>query len=541
MTHLSAGALIFVITTLLFANIHQTHKVAYAQNSGDGWSEFVNISKTSTASTYPCIVADSAGNVHVLWSEDVNGKTSNLQLNTDGSPLLDSRGNKVNYLTETGNTLFYTRWDGNKWLDPIDVQINPGGRIQYPQASVDLQGILHVVWVATEGENARLYYSQAQASKAESVQEWTRPTVLAENILYASYPVDIATDVTGGIHVLFSRIGDEPGAYVINSDDGGKTWSNPVELYRTYDSSSTLEGISHTRLIVDKKGRLHATLTRYGSDGNGKGIYYLQSQDLGRTWSKPFEVAIWQPGWYEVDWLSVGVAGDDIHLVWEGSSSIAFVNERISNDGGVTWNAPHQILAKLRGANGFPALVTDSANQLHMLYVQRGDPDSISQGIWYTSWNKDHWQDPYLIGSSNYDIYAAVDKLPASSLRNMMRGVLTGNGLRYVRSTVVNGNELFTIVVNEWDGEIWSSHMKTMASAVKPRPYDQLALTPPQVTIITPQQTSVTEIVPIKQINQVGRKLDTNIGDPILIGSIPVVLLVMGTLLYVLAVKRIHS
>jgi len=76
------------------------------------------------------------------------------------------------------------------------------------------------------------------------------------------------------------------------------------------------------RIITDLKNRLHVTWTLYGEEGNGIAIYYSQSLDNGKTWSKPFEVAAWRPGWYETDWLVSGVLGDEIHLIWKVASSL---------------------------------------------------------------------------------------------------------------------------------------------------------------------------------------------------------------------------
>lgn len=509
-----------------------SRQTALAQGPGGNWSDFVNISNTPTASTYPCITADAAGNVHVLWSEDVGGTTRNLQFQQDGSPLLDSRGNQINNLTASGNTLFYTRWDGKKWLDPTDVQINSSGLAQYPEAVVDLHGILHVVWVSTEGDLARLYYSRVPADQAESAHAWPEPVLLAEPILFAYYPADIATDPTGGLHVLYAQLGIEPGAYIINSLDGGNTWSDPLRLYSTTDAKGAQEGVSNMRIVADGKGRLHATWSRYGADGNGKGIYYSQSSDLGRTWSKPQEVAVWQPGWYEVDWLSVGAVEDEIHLVWEGSAEVAALNERISHDGGLTWGQPHRILSKLVGENGFADLVVDSDNQLHMLWVQRGDADSIAHGVWYTSWNKDYWQDPILLGGSVSDLYARVDQLSPSALKNLMRGTFTGGGLRYPKAAIVNGNQLFVVVVNESDGDIWSSHTTLPAPSIPAKPYPQPTAMP------TPTSTPLTRTVPTptlvaRDLNSDAPVKSASAGDPILIGVLPALLLIVGILVYI--------
>ncbi len=526
--------LIMAVLGLPLPGLRQTAK---AQNPGGNWTDFVNISQTATASTYPSLAADAAGNVHVLWSEDVGGRTKNWSFNRDGFPELDSRGNQINVLRDTGNTLYYTRWDGQKWHDPIDVQINPTGLVQYPESLVDLHGVLHAVWIGTEGSNGKLFYSQVPAGKAESAREWSKPTVLAESVLFAYYPVDIATDSTGRLHVVYAQGGAESGVYAVNSSDGGNTWSAPIPLYNTYDASGN-EGVSTMKLVTDGKGRLHVTWSRFGADGNGKGIYYAQSRDFGQTWSKPLAVAAWQPGWYEVDWLTVGAVGDEIHLVWEGSNTIAFLNERISRDGGVTWSEPQRILPNLRGENGFANLVVDSANQLHLLVVLRGDPDAIAHGVWYTLWERDHWRDPILLGVSNTGLYSTMGQLSPSSLRDMTRGALTGDGLRYQRTVAVNGNQLFVVVVNEWDGEIWSSHTTLPAPYIRPQPFSQPSVTPTLPPVLKLETVPTPTPTPRALISPTQGKEGSNAGDPILIGILPVLILVIGALVYVSTSKR---
>jgi hypothetical protein len=293
------------------------------------------------------------------------------------------------------------------------------------------------------------------------------------------------------------------------------------------------------KLVADSKGHLHATWTQFGTDGNGKGVYYSQSKDLGRTWSKPVQVAAWQPGWYEVDWLSAGAVGDEIHLVWEGSSNVAALYDRVSTDGGLTWSEPRQILSDLVGENGFADIVVDSANQLHLFVVKRGDAGAITNGVWYTVWDTDHWRDPILLGISNSSLYSQLGQLSASALQSVARGALTGNGLRYQRAAIVNGNELFLVVVNEWDGDIWSSHTRLAAPYIRPQPFPEPAATPTPVpespSIPTPTST------PVRLTNRIMENQDTNVGDPILVASLPVLLLAIGTVICVWIFRRTRS
>lgn len=471
---------------LLFAILCGTgfSRSGMAQSSDPQWEDFVNLSGTPTASTYPAIAGDASGRVHVLWSEDAGGETENILYDRDGNALIDSRGNPINFLNHDGNTLFYTRWDGETWLPPMDIQINPGGNILYPRIKIGPNGMLHAVWMGSTGERTALYYSRVFSDRSTEVRQWTRPIVLAEDLLTAYYPVDIAIDSRGLIFLLYARFRVDPGVYLIRSEDGGLSWSDPVQIFRTYDESGRNEGASTLRLAAGDQDRLHATWTRYDAGGNGKGIYYSGSEDAGLTWSAPYEVARWQPGWYETDWLVAGGVGDEIHLVWEGSSDIAATYERVSQDGGKTWSRPRLIFPKLVGENGFASLVSDSAGVLHLLVVKRGDADSIAHGVWYSQLANNRWSDPVLLGSGQSNLYDLLDPQNQPDLASMMRGTFTGGGLRYQDVAIANGNELFVVVVNEFDGEIWGSRAILDAPHVAPQVYQ-----PPTPTF-TPTEDS---------------------------------------------------
>jgi hypothetical protein len=530
----SLRAFLFLIIIGLF--VLGSGRTAKAQSPDGNWSDFENISNTPTASTYPCIVADMQGYVHVFWSENVGGVTRNPLLNPDGTPSLDSRGNLINNLQASGNTLYYTWWDGKEWLEPIDVFTNSQGNIEYPRAAIDPKGKMHIVWVSTSGATAQVLYSRVFTGEADSARAWSQPVVLVDRTLYAYYPVDIAIDSAGGLHVFYFKLDENPGAYAINSTDGGNTWSDPIQVFLTQDPNGGRDGISPLELAIDAKDRLHATWTRYDSTGNGKAVYYSQSSDLGKTWSRPFEVAKWQPGWYETDWLSTGVIGDEVHLVWEGGK-IAYQNERISRDGGQTWGENTFILQNLVGENGFANYVVDSAHRLYLLIVKRADPNSYAHGVWFTSWDRDHWLDPVLLGTRNLLLYEKAGRLDAESLKELTRGTFTGNGLRYQMSTVVNGNQLFVVVVNEWDGDIWSSHTTLDAPGIPPKIYPQPTELPEVLPTILPTSTSVPLLTPTPTLKFQPSVAGHNTGfQPayiLLFGLIPALIIVVGIFVYI--------
>jgi hypothetical protein len=502
-----------------------------AQSDVGDWTDFENISNTPTASTYPCIASDPYGNIHVFWSEDVGGREENPVLDPNSLPELDSYGNPINYLTNIGNSLFYTRWDGKHWSNPVDIQYNGLGSILYPRAVTDHQGLIHLIWSTSIGNNIFLYYSRAPVDRAGSAEAWAQPVLLTDNIVSSNYSFDIAADPSGNIYVLYSQLGLDSGVNFIKSFNSGLTWSEPVSLFNTSDPTGSQEGISPLRIISDTRGWLHATWTRYGSDGNGKAIYYSQSRDSGMSWSEPFEVAEWQPGWYEVDWLSAGILGNEIHLVWEGSSRVAALMERISYDNGQTWANSNQILPDLVGENGFADLITDIANRMHLLVVKRADAGSLSNGIWYTTLEQDHWLSPVLLGVNRPDLYDQIGKLP--DLKAILRNTFSGNGIRYQVSTIVSGNMLFTVAVNEWNGDIWSSHTTLDANYVPPLTYVEKTAT----TTIRPSTASQPLQTMTPVISNLGNgqpmQNPSNLLNLLILGLTPPVLIIIVSILVV--------
>jgi hypothetical protein len=534
MRRLNNRVVILVALSLALVGLKQ---IALAQSSDGIWTDFEKISKFPTASTYPCIVSDKSGVVHVLWSEDVGGQTSNPELNPDGSQKLNDRGDPYDLLDNLGNTLYYTRWDGKRWLPPIDVQNNPNGTLEFPRAAIDSKGVLHVVWIVSSAELVMVYYSHVPAYKADSAQEWSVPVVIAGPTHASYYPIDIAVDSRDGLHVLYSQVSGNPGAQVINSFDGGESWSNPTWLFVTQDLRGSGEGVSTVSLVSDGRDRLHATWTVFDSTGNGKFVYYSRSEDLGYTWSQPFEVARWQPGWYETDWGSLAIVNDEIHLTWKGGER-AYLNERISEDGGKTWGESRRILSDLVGENGFASLVVDSSNRLHMLVIKRAVEQSIVHGIWYTTWDKDHWDDPVLLGTRNFSIYWNMNKLTEEEALQVMHGTFTADGLRYQMATVLNGNELFLVVVNEFGGDIWSSRAILPAPRIDPHPYPQLTATPTETPKPTTKGDTITP-TPLPPNLQSGGQVDPSGQSTILLlGLVPAVLIIVAFVAYLRLFKR---
>lgn len=517
-------------STALANSTHQTD---------GGWSRFENISQTSVASTFPTAVGDRQGNVHVLWVEDPEGETNNLVFNPDGSPYLDYRGKQINLLTDSGNTLAYSRWDGQKWLVPVEVQVARYGGILFPSAAVDPYGMLHVIWLSGSGNLQDLVYNRVPAHQAGQVRAWSRQTIISDNLLSAYYPVSIAADSTGGLHILYYRVGDNPGVFAIRSLDGGNNWSSPTMLFANFSPAGDEDGSMPIRLTIDEKDRLHATWTRYDRSGNGKAIYYAYSQDCGETWSEPLEVSFWREGMYEVDWLSVGVSGDQIHLVWEGGP-VAYINERMSDDGGQTWSQERRILPRLVGENGWADLATDSSGRVHLIVVKRISQESYTAyGAWHSVWEEGQWASPTMINFPLPNLYDAFNNMQPDAIESMMQGTILGDGLRYPRIVIRNGNEFVVVLVNEHDGDIYASRLMLDSPQIPteeaaPNPY----ITP---TVVEPTRIPTGESSPTQPVIAFSNPEGTgniDLQKSLFLSIFPVAVFIVGIALFRILSKR---
>ncbi|HEX9012350.1 MAG TPA: sialidase family protein [Anaerolineaceae bacterium] len=492
------------------------------------WSDYENISNTPEASTSPTIAADRAGRLHVFWVEDVGGVTRRLVDGPDGTPILDYRGKPVNLLTDQGNTIYYTRWNGRQWIQPVDVATVLQGHVYFPSAAVDQQGTLHLIWTQGDSQNTTLMYSRVSADRAEVVQEWSKPVPLANPVLVYENPAWLAVDSQDGLHIVYFQVGPNPGVYEMNSFDGGDSWSNPTQLYANASQTGNGDGSMPVRLMVDQKDRLHATWTVFDKSGNGKSIYYARSTDRGKTWSKPFLISAWQPGYYEVDWLSAGASGDTLYMNWEGGTQ-SFDNERISPDGGLTWGPEKQIFPNLVGENGWADLVTDSSGRLNLLLVKRtGGLSGTVYGMWYSQLRGGMWDTPRLVGDQNFDFYNSTRNLDDAGIRKLLSSTINGDGLRYQRAAVVSGNELFVVVVNEHDGEIYSAHMLLDSPAIPPQPYpSRPAPTAAAAPVQTPTAAAPQPTLAVSKFVDPNRKMTLSPSGIFTYSMVPVVLLVL--------------
>lgn len=352
----------------------------------------------------PFLLADPAGTVHLFWAEKVTGEA-------DTPPMIP-------------DAVMYATWDGEAWSEPVDIFLSPGDmanrRIGAPQAVLDEQGVIHLVWI---GPDFTLYYSSAHAAEAGSARAWRKPVLLASDQSGTQFSAAIAYEAPQTLHLAYASgsggaaLGDQRtnrAISYIRSDDGGATWSEPFDIFTFSDPN---RGGSNVRMITGEPGQVYTSWTEWDLSGNGQAVYFARSLDSGLTWDRPVLLDEREELDYERDWTNLAVL-DEQRLValWEGGFR-AYPQTQYSTDGGVTWGEPIDTFYWLIADNGFAQFAQDSAGRTHVFLLRRIRegfeekcnlfPGCTNTGaaIWHSVWEAEtRWREPapLLFSEDNY-------------------------------------------------------------------------------------------------------------------------------------------
>jgi photosystem II stability/assembly factor-like uncharacterized protein len=135
--------------------------------------------------------------------------------------------------------IYYTYWDGDSWSHTIPVLKLPDGEAGRPAIATGPENALFLIAPSSRGA---LYFSRATSGDTSSESRWSTPARLGINqdgeIPIGS--VDVAWNAAGTIYLVCSvPVNEERGIYLVQSKDGGASWSDiqhqaqrPVALLR---------------------------------------------------------------------------------------------------------------------------------------------------------------------------------------------------------------------------------------------------------------------------------------------------------------------
>jgi hypothetical protein len=332
-----------------------------------------------------------ASQVQGGWSEPYR-LSSEAGAASEGYSVADQYGYVHVFWTETlfedqRTIIQYARFDGAAWSTPIEIYVT-GSEIENVSPVVDRQGTLHIAWA--EGQSGRsgpAYYTHAPANNALSAQNWARPIRMD----IPAKTLRLRVDSRGVFHVVYNNQGGEPGVYYVRSEDRGKTWSEPAWLDPDILSDHMPDSLSFE---LDDADGLHAVWFYGALDRTARPdwVRYVHSLDGGHTWSVPFMIdQVVQESDHNLTTASpvMIVQGQAVHIIW-AAGDLPYRHHRFSTDAGQTWSPPRRIFGELHG-QAFDGLAVDAAGRVHFFGQIR-----YPIGIYHAYWDQTRWTSPSL-------------------------------------------------------------------------------------------------------------------------------------------------
>jgi hypothetical protein len=239
-----------------------------------------------------------------------------------------------------------------------------------------------------EGLNGPAYYTHTPATNALSAQNWAQPL----QIDIPARIVRLRVDSRGVFHILYINREEEPGVYYVRSEDQGRTWSEPTWL----DPDILPDHIpDDLNFELDETDGLHAVWF-YGAleqTARPDWVRYSHSLDGGNTWSLPFMIDQYvEEGEHNLTFAGpkMIVQGRTVHVIW-AAGKLPHRFHRFSTDAGQTWSLPKWIFGDLHG-QAFDGLAVDGAGRVHFIGQIR-----YPVGIYHSYWDQTQWTPPSLV------------------------------------------------------------------------------------------------------------------------------------------------
>ncbi len=319
----------------------------------------------------------------------------------------------------------YARFDGENWSDPVDIYVTaPDSTFGFLSIPV-IDKDDNIHIVWSMSQTGPIFYFHAPISGATSSRNWVREAAIDAPANRA----EIAVDRNNKLHMVYSHLeGKEPGVYYMQSEDGGITWSQPYWLHPDKPLNYTPARVIFLKDEVTDG--LHI-LWKYDEVIDdvavGKQILHMFSKDAGESWSHPFIIDEADEAEDELraGGMVFAVENDAAHVVWAGTSTTRR-EHRYTLDGGETWTETFRVFGELNGSAG-DSIVFDGAGNVHFLGQIR-----FPQGMWNIRFDGTEWQDPslvYLIRKTSVDEHEGIH-------------------VHAINSEVSSGNQLFATFTN---------------------------------------------------------------------------------------------
>lgn len=236
----------------------------------DAWKEMgqwqrVKITSTTTRwDDYACIRADSAGRLHLVY---------------------------VDYIDGQGGNIIYRRWDNGVWSGPTTLGATDNPYYRRPDLSVDISGNVHVTWSTTGGDKFVVNYRRYGGGG------WSTTVVVGQSVNQSFVAKSRVAAVTPNNIVI---VWDDGTTRYASSGDGGANWS----------ATQDLAVLRHDNVQAAQGTAWLAGIDRSNSSR------VLVANWTGAGWSSPQQVNGGEPHWK--GWVDATASPDgSVHVVYD--------------------------------------------------------------------------------------------------------------------------------------------------------------------------------------------------------------------------------
>lgn len=346
----------------------------------------------------------------------------------DGSPMYYFHGKKVARSTDGtlmivfqyNSQINYTIYDASfdTWSPPAAVSA-AGDEADKCAVAADNSGNFHLVWQErpTGDDNYIIMYSKYNGSS------WSSPVKISLHDANECEEASITVDSEENIWVAYNNDGaGEPDefVYVVNSTDGGATWSSTAEAISSsgYIGSSITNG--RCTIAAGPDGKLTAVWHNGTDYDSGRREIFVNTYD-GSAWTGEVMVSDTTSKDREANWYPTAAMDNDANIY------LVYHTNNVSSD---TLNRRYLLLQKKGWEESWDQSVTsvihtetandmlstsatcDENNVLHLIY--RIDVPEDTTGIdaivyQYTANGGETWSEQMIVSRTNHDAgYATI-------------------------------------------------------------------------------------------------------------------------------------
>lgn len=433
----------------------------------------------------PTLLTDSGGNLHAFWGAAM----------TEGQ----------------STALYYSRWQGDNWAEPVDVLLSPDGGDIWPfLARVDENDYVHMFW-SSEG---RLWHSMAHASQLDDARLWSQPDIVPTD-QEPSTTLAVAQDAQGTWYLVYSNRALDA-IFLLKSEDGTDSWTDMSTVHRQAGADTW---VGYPGIVVAPDGALWVSWREMESgSGRSKGLAFARSGDGGATWSEPEQLV---EGYY---FGGFEVVGDIMVKKYGGGVGTGGRLISFSYDNGATWTRPTEI--GTGGGEGAQAIQTviDGDGDWHFVIQTAGTFADVA-------WDGVRWSPVDFVVPP--EVLEVCCTTPLGVTENAAAGISNGNRLH--------------VVFEQDDRMLWYSSRELDASTFDPSPLSiptevdgkrvlPDSPTPTQPAPLAPTSTPEGELAQIANDLDAARIPQDSTWAPVALGVAPAIMLVGLTVWF--SIKR---